>query len=189
MANVISKIRNSGKPPVTGGHDKIKYRRLSFEKRKKLYGLAFLSLWLIGLFQYFFRPLVNLVLFSISRIDLTGGQGYELVDFGFQHYYHITRVDPTFIRDLATSFGELAYQVPVIIVFSVFIALLLNQKFRGRTFMRAVFFIPVIIASGIVMSILEGDVMSQMLRSGQRNTGSMLTVNFGDFLFRLGLPH
>ena len=178
--NVIDQSDNSTR-------DKIKYQRLSFEKKKKLYGLAFLSFWLVGLFQYFFRPLFNLVLFSFSDLYIHA-RGYELINFGTHHYYHITRVDPTFIRNLAISFGELAYQVPVTIVFSVFIALLLNQKFRGRTFMRAVFFIPVIIASGIVMSIIEGDIMAQMLRSGDRNIGTMLQINFGDFLFRLGLP-
>ena len=49
----------------------------------------------------------------------------------------------------------MAYEVPIILFFSLFIAILLNQKFRGRTISRALFFLPVIVASGVVINALK----------------------------------
>ena len=51
----------------------------------------------------------------------------------------------------------MAFNLPVIIIFSMFVAIIINQKFRGRTFARAVFFMPVIIATGPVYAIITGN--------------------------------
>lgn len=161
---------------------------ISYYRRKQLYGYAFISLWLIGLFQYFLRPMVNIVRYSLNDIVMTQ-EGYYLENFGIQHFNHIFRVDPNFMRNLALSIGELLYQVPVIVVFSIFIALMLNQRFKGRTVMRAIFFIPVIVASGVIINIISGDMMSSLMRGGQRVSGTMLrALDFSGFLFRAGLP-
>ena len=162
---------------------------MSYEKKKQLYGLGFISLWLIGLAQYFIRPLINLVRFSLSDIVITD-TGFVLEHVGLRWYNQVLLIEPGFLQSLALSFGELVYRIPIIVVFSLLIAIILNQKFKGRLFARAVFFVPVIVASGIVIEIISGDIMSEMLRGGDRvPAGSMLQMlNFSNLLLQLGLP-
>ena len=169
---------------------KIKTKKsMSYEKKKQLFGLAFVSFWIIGLAQFFIRPLVNLVRFSINDIVITD-TGFVLESVGLRWYNQIFFIEPGFLQSLTFSFGQLLYRIPIIVVFSILIALILNQKFRGRTLMRAVFFVPVIVASGIVIEIISGDIMSEMLRAGDRAaSGSMLQLmDFGNLLLNLGLP-
>ena len=56
--------------------------------------------------------------------------------------------------------GTIIPQAFVIMIFSLFIAIILNQKFRGRTLARAIFFLPVLIATGPVISVINGDMAS-----------------------------
>ena len=50
-----------------------------------------------------------------------------------------------------------------IMVFSFFVALILNQKFKGRAFVRAIFFLPVILSSGVILGLeSENSVMDAM---------------------------
>jgi ABC-type sugar transport system permease subunit len=162
---------------------------MRYERKKKLYGYGFIALWLVGTFQYLIRPLVNIVRFSFTDIEMTE-TGYRLINTGIQHYFYIFRTDPNFTRNLADSVIRLFYQVPVIVAFSLVMAVILNQKFIGRTVFRTIFFIPVIVASGVIINVLNGDAMAEILRTGSRSGGSSLLqmANFGALLYNLGLP-
>lgn len=46
------------------------------------------------------------------------------------------------------------------------IAMVLNRKFRGRTVVRVIFFLPVIIASSVALGLLQSDSVSAMYLSG-----------------------
>lgn len=65
--------------------------------------------------------------------------------------------DPTFRQYLVSALKDMALNLPIIVVFSMFVAIIINQKFRGRGFARAAFFLPVIIATGPVYAIITGD--------------------------------
>ena len=78
---------------------------------------------------------------------------------GFYNFTKAFTIDPTFLPKLGTALGEI---LPIVImIFSLFIAVILNQKFRGRTLARAIFFLPVLIATGPVISVINGDMTSQ----------------------------
>jgi ABC-type sugar transport system permease subunit len=81
------------------------------------------------------------------------------------------------------------YQVPVIVIFSLFIAIILNQKFFGRTFVRATFFLPVIIASGVVISIIKGDFLSQAMMSTTSVSHLFSTTFLNSLLSESGIPY
>ena len=82
---------------------------------------------------------------------------------------------------------ETLWKTPIIIIFSLFIAVILNQKFRGRTFARAVFFLPVIIVTGSAYKIITGNINS----SGNNDISNFSTVFstdfMGDFLEFIGI--
>lgn len=130
-------------------------KRLSIERKKRLFGFVFLIPWLIGLAVFFIQPLLQTIRFSFSEMYITpetGGYYLTEPDGGlFGQYIRAFTKDADFVRYLTESLQKLLYEVPVIVVFALVIAMILNQKFHGRTFMRAVFFLPVIITSGIIV--------------------------------------
>lgn len=123
--------------------------RLSLKSRRALLGLAFISPWLLGFIFLFVTPLLQSIRFSLSNLSVAPG-GYVLDFVGLKNFKDALLVDATYNRILVDSVGAMLLNVPMILFFSLFTATLLNQKFRGRTMARAIFFLPVILASSAV---------------------------------------
>ena len=121
------------------------------EELKSRWGLMFILPWIIGLIVFFFIPIVQSVIYSFSSINSIGE---NLGWVGFKHYDELLKTDPNYTTWLTDSLSELAYSMPIILVLSLILAMMLNQKFRGRLFFRALYFLPVIIASGYVMKMI-----------------------------------
>ena len=120
--------------------------------RKAIFGYIFISIWLIGFAVFTFYPFLMSILFSFSNVKF-GGDGMELVFVKFENFTNIFALENGFkfltaVKDFVV---ELVLQVPIIIVFSILISLLLNQKIKCRGLFRMIFFLPVIIASGPVL--------------------------------------
>lgn len=164
----------------------MKKGKMSYERKKSLAGYLFLAPWLIGFFGLFLRTFITSVLYSFSDVKLTTS-GTELTFVGLQNYNKAFLVDPDFIPLITSQIREMLTTVPVILMFSLFIAVLLNQEFRGRTFARAVFFLPVVIGSGIVISIIQGDAMSNEVLNGTRAAGLFESGSIFDALEESGL--
>jgi len=126
-------------------------RKVSLTQKRGLVGFAFVLPWLIGFVFLFATPLIQSVNFSLNELKVAPG-GYELTFIGLQNFKEALLVDANFNRILTESVTQMLYNVPMILFFSLFSAVLLNQKFRGRALARAVFFLPVILASGAILS-------------------------------------
>ncbi len=122
-------------------------------------GYAFILPWLLGFVLLFAAPLAESINFSMSSLKIAPG-GYELEFIGLENFRNALFVDPNFNRILTESITEMAWNVPMILFFSLFSAVLLNQKFKGRALARAIFFLPVILASGAVASAQEAGLIS-----------------------------
>ncbi|WP_306812763.1 carbohydrate ABC transporter permease [Paenibacillus soyae] len=118
-------------------------------QKRALVGLTFILPWLIGFVFLFVTPLLQSVQFSFHELNVAPG-GYELVYSGLENFKEALFVDANFNRILTESVAEMVLNVPMILFFSLFSAVLLNQRFRGRGLARAVFFLPVILASGAI---------------------------------------
>lgn len=123
--------------------------RLSLTQKRSMLGLLFIAPWLIGFVFLFAGPLLQSILFSFSKLVISPG-GYELEAVGLQNFKDALFVDANFNRILTESILGTVVDVPLILFFSLFSAVLLNQKFRGRALARAIFFLPVILASGAI---------------------------------------
>lgn len=130
--------------------------RMSYEKKKGLYGYGFIALWFVGALMFFIIPVIESFIYSFN--DVKPDVGALVMSFlGLANYKRAFGTDPDFRVNLTTVLGQTAWQLPVILIFSLFVAIIINQKFRGRTFARAVFFLPVIIATGPVYAIITGN--------------------------------
>lgn len=136
-----------------------KKKPLPYERRKQLYGYGFISLWLVGTVLFFLIPLVRSLWFSFNNVGIDINRTV-LTWNGLGNYDDIINKDPKYLALLKDTLIETAWKTPLILIFSLFIAVMLNQKFRGRTLARAVFFMPAIIATGPVYKIISGDMDS-----------------------------
>ncbi len=157
----------------------MKRLNLSYEKKKGLYGYGFIALWFVGALMFFIIPLLQSFYYSFHTV--TPETGYldikPLVSGGktdiFLNYKDAFLKDPNFSQYLVEVLKDMALNLPDIVVFSLFVAIVINQKFRGRTFARAVFFLPVIIATGPVYAIITGD-----LETGGNNEAAQFSTMF-----------
>ncbi|MBS5661845.1 MAG: sugar ABC transporter permease [Clostridiales bacterium] len=133
--------------------------------RKDVVGYLFLLPLILGLCFIYVPVLIQSFLFSVSDMDITS-KGLVMEYAGFGNYYKAFFVDPSFRQLLLSSLGDMLINVPTIIIFSFFIANVLNQKFFGRLTARVIFFIPVIIATGIISAAESGDLLLASYQSG-----------------------
>lgn len=150
---------------------KIKTNKIPYEKKKGLYGYGFISLWAVGTIWMFIMPVFTSLWYSLcdtSLLDKSAALEKGMTRAGiycewnnFGNYIKAFTIDTDFPKLLTESLGEILPQAAVILIFSLFIAVILNQKFRGRTLARAIFFLPVLIATGPVISVINGDMTSQ----------------------------
>jgi len=124
-----------------------KRKGLSLRSRELVWGLLFISPWLVGVTIFFLYFMVQSLVFSFHNLEIGAQGGFNLHFVGFQHYYDIFFIDSSFVRELFESIGLMLLNVPLIIFFSLFMAILLNRAFLGRGLVRAIFFLPVIMAT------------------------------------------
>lgn len=131
-----------------------KKHRKGIESKKSLYGRMFILPWCIGMILFFFVPLAQSFIYSVSYVSVEPGMMYTEWA-GLIHYDEIFNLDPDYTTNLTYSLGVFFRSLPIVVIVSLMLALVLNQKFAGRTFFRAIFFLPVIIATGVVMTNLS----------------------------------
>lgn len=161
-------------------------RGLSYQQRKSLYGYGFIGLWLIGAVVFFIVPLIKSLIFSFSKVTIDTGETVTQW-VGLDKYRYALFTDRFYTDYLAETLLETLWKTPLILIFSLFIAVLLNHKFRFRTLARAIFFLPVIIATGPVYAIISGD-MGTSGSVGAEQFSTMFTTDLvGELLEFLGI--
>jgi ABC-type sugar transport system permease subunit len=160
--------------------------KMPYEKRKGLYGYGFIALWMVGTLFFFLIPLVKSLWYSFNEVSIgTGKMVTEWV--GLAKYDFVLNTDPNYTDYLKDMLIETLWKTPLVLIFSLFIAVILNQKFRGRTLSRAIFFLPVIIATGPVYKIINGD-MSSTGNTGAAQFSTMFSTDLvGELLQFLGI--
>lgn len=117
-----------------------------------MWGFIYVLPWLIGFILFFLTPLINSLIYSFNKAE-TNIDGIFLHFVGFDNFKEALLINPNFNRTLISSIVDMLVNVPLIVIFSLFVAVLLNQKFRGRAVARAIFFLPVILASGVIANL------------------------------------
>ncbi len=142
-----------------------KQKRSSLASQNARAGYLFSLPFLIGFFIFFLFPVLQSMLISFRTVSASES-GMVLRFVGFANYFKLLFQDPNFLRNnLAGTLTTLSVNFPSILLFSFFIAVILNQKFRGRGFARMMFFLPVIISSGVIMLVQNNQVQQVTLSS------------------------
>lgn len=159
---------------------------LSYEKKRQKYGWLFISPWLIGLLIFFCRPIISSLKYSFSEISLEGGLNTTFI--GISQYNELFFKDTEYLPALLEAFKNLIQTVPLVLAFSLFVAIILNQDFIGRTFSRALFFLPVIVASGVVLQMLNEDAVNSNMMYENMNTTLFGATGLKVLLTQMNLP-
>ena len=138
-----------------------KAKPASLDRKKARAGWWFVLPFVIGLALVYLPILVNSIWYSFNIISMPKGQ-FTLTFCGFQNYSDALFTDPQFLQILTASIKQLIFDVPAIVIFALFMAVILNQKMIGRGVFRAIFFIPVIISTGLIESIDSSSLQTYM---------------------------
>ena len=164
-----------------------KKRNKSIEALKSRYGFCFVLPWTIGFIIFFLYPLIQSFIFAFCNVSINvGGIGMDFI--GFQNFKYALYEDPSYISNLLNGITSFFYKFPFILVLSLILAILLNQKFIGRLFFRTLYFLPVIIASGVVLDfmITKGTTSAGSAGVATDIASEMFSVN--TVIEMLGLP-
>lgn len=138
--------------------------------RENLIGYSFIIVWIIGFLAFTLYPLINSMIYSFNEVTITG-RGIELKYVGLKNFAVIFSANGKPFYDALKNFlGEVILRVPIILVFSIIIALLLNQDVRFRGLFRTIFFLPVIISSG--------PVLNELITQGAGGANMMSSLSF-----------
>ena len=128
-------------------------KNLTLKQRGALYGYAFIGIWIIGFLLFVLYPVIYSIIISVNAIKIRP-DGIIYTFKGSFFYNYALNEQPHFRNCLAIQMKMVCGMTPVILVLSLIVSMLLNTKFRGRALFRAIFFMPVIIMSGPVISSL-----------------------------------
>lgn len=155
---------------------------------KKRYGLIMVSPWIFGMLVFFIIPIAQSIYFSFSNVNLDAN-GLVLDFIKLDNYKILLTEDPNYVKFLFSDFKSIFISLPFILIISLVLALLLNGEYKGRIFFRGVFFLPAIIASGIVLKLFLEAAASGAKEIVASDTVSFeMMFDFKELLTGLNLP-
>jgi len=159
-------------------------------RKKAIAGYLFIAPFIIGFLAFMLKPLCESFMMSFSEVKVVGGKGGFVMNFwGLKNFKQAFLVDAEFTRFLTTELTTMLTHVPATIIISFFMALILNQSFKGRTLARAIFFLPVILSSGVLVGLeYNNSLLSGMEEYIKENTNaSEITATLQSILSTTGL--
>ena len=145
------------------------------QKRKAIAGYLFISPFIIGFLAFMLKPFFQSLYMSFCDVQL-GSSLFEPIWQGLTNYKFAFTVDPEYNRLLVEEITRMMIYSLAIMVFSFFVALILNQEFKGRALVRAVFFLPVILSSGVILGLESDNQLMATLATQIETTTSNISI-------------
>lgn len=155
----VTKAPASSKPPKAR-------KTLSLERKKSLFGYVFVAPLLVGLIAIYIPVLVQSFLYSFTSNAGRYGEPNQYV--GWENYKNALFVENDFLKTVYSSTVALLPQIVIILLFAFFMANILNQDFHGRSLARVIFFIPVVLSTGIVTYFDNLSSMTDIYQGGEK---------------------
>lgn len=165
-----------------------KNKLAGLQRRKAISGYFFIAPFVLGFLVFMVKPLVQSLYMSFCSVEVR--PGYVNPTFiGIKNFYDALRVDPEYYRLLIEQISKMCIYSLAIMVFSFFVALILNQKFKGRALVRAIFFLPVILSSGVMLGLESNNQLMANIASTieDTTTGISITVALESILRTAGV--
>ncbi len=182
----IEEAKKAGKKIPSEKKAKKNRKKISYESRQAFVGFMFVLPWFIGFLLFFLYPCFQSLQFSFSSVSVF--DGYACTWNNFDNYKSLLTSGAAYVQALSATLTDLLVNVPVVLIFSLFVAVLLNRKFAGRGLVRGIFFLPVIVTTGVVMTTFNSSSDAAAIMEGNVSNGVLFeAANATDFLVGLGL--
>jgi ABC-type sugar transport system permease subunit len=145
------------------------------QKRKAIGGYIFISPFILGFLIFMVKPLCQSLYMSFCDVKIAAGV-IDPVWYKIEQYKFALTVDPNFNRLLVEEFTRMLTNSLAIMVFSFFVALILNQEFKGRALVRAIFFLPVILSSGVILGLETNNSLMAQLQVNIKEAASGISI-------------
>lgn len=159
---------------------------ISMQRRRARTGYFFILPFMIGFVLFMLKPMIQSLTMTFSNVKLVPGQGFTQTFVGIDNYRHAFLVDPEFNEDLLNEISRMGINTIATLVLSFVIAVILNQDFKGRTLARAIFFLPVILSSGVLPGIEKQnefyDMMAGVAASVEGASGVNISASLQNLL-------
>lgn len=169
---------------------KQKNKLAGLQRRKAITGYLFILPFIIGFLLFMVKPFAHSFYMSFCDVEMGEGE-FNMIWAGLKNFHWTFLADPEYTRKLTTEITRMSIYSVAIMVFSFFVALILNQKFRGRTFVRAVFFLPVILSSGVMLGLeIDNSLMKNLqetVAAAGEATGVSITTAMKEILKTTGV--
>lgn len=171
--------------------NKAKLLKISYERRQGLVGYLFLLPWIIGSLIFFCYPFFHTVWMSFCDVKFDAGT--ILTTFkGFSSYTDVF-LKEQFLQQATTHLLTTLLHTVCVLIISIFLAIILNQQFFGRTVWRVIFSLPIIVASGLVLSVFQNDLTFQASVTSESTnifqnealTEMLLSMGIGDKIIEI----
>ena len=145
-------------------------KKMKYSTSKKLNGLIFMLPWLIGFITFFAVPIQNTILYSFNKVEVGATGGIELTFNGIQNYIdlfvsEVSTTSQPIQRIFATENISIFTNLPLIVIFSLFLAILANAKFPGRGIVRVIFFLPIVLGLPLIVEWTANSTGRMMIES------------------------
>jgi ABC-type sugar transport system permease subunit len=167
-------MQNTVNKPVPA--PKKRKKAAALDKIKARSGWLFILPFVIGFVIIYLPVIFESIYFSFTSIRILQGGGFNAEWVGLYNYREALFQDPDFVQMLTRGLQNLLFEIPAIVIFSLFMAIMLNQKMAGRAAFRAIFFLPVILSTGIIDRIDAGNNMLSYME----NTGRTIVTGTGE---------
>ena len=150
-------------------------KQIGLTRSRAIYGYLFILPFILGFLLFMIKPLYQSFMMSLSDVEISK-EGFKSTLNHFANYKRAFLVDPEFNRMLVESVSQMFYRSLATIVFSFFVAMLLNQEFKGRAVARSIFFLAVILSSGVLVGIEYSNTLMQELKATIEEYGNGNTI-------------
>lgn len=148
-----------------------KQKNRTIESRQMKCGFLFTLPFLIGAIFFIAFPIALSVIFSLSKVS-NDFAGYTVDFIGLENYKYMLASDPVYNKTVLDTLKKMLINVPVVAIFSFFIASLLNQEFKCRGFARSILFLPLIVSSPAVMQLLSTETVASTMSDSSVGMGT-----------------
>ena len=149
-------------------------------------GTFFILPFILGFLVFMCKPLVESLIFSFNDVKLVPGVGYTKTFVGIENFKTALLVDPEYNTYLVEEIGQMVINTIATLVMSFVVAVILNQEFKGRVLCRAIFFLPVILSSGVLPGIEHQnefyDMMAGMAEAVEGSSGVNISESLQELL-------
>lgn len=152
-----------------------KKKKMTLAQKNSIAGYLFILPFIVGFVAFLAYPLFQSMYMSFCNVTVGAG-GFTMEFSGLANYKRAFTLDAEFNRLLTESLSNMAYRVPATLVFSFFVALLLNQEFKGRGVVRAIFFLPVILSSGVIVGLEYNNTLLQGMEDVVQSSANTSSV-------------